>query len=488
MTFKWETFFETGIDTIDQDHRGLVELVNQTSPLLTKTDDASRATLDSLLDRLTHEAETHFKAEESLMTEHGIDIRHSTRHRADHAVFLTYLAEWRADQTGNDEAPVDGNLTRFLASWLTTHFLGEDQRLTKQISLIKSNVPAAQAFEQSEEIAGQDPSCATFLAALRELHAITADKLGILKIGNEKLKEAQTTLEARLADRTRELLEALENMERTQDQILQSEKMAAIGQLAAGVAHEINNPVGFVSSNIGSLKTYVTLLLNLIEAYDGTEKDLAPDDPRRQRIELARTEADLEYLKQDIVDLIEESGQGLGRVKKIVQDLKDFSHVNQAEWHDTDINAGLESTLNVINNEIKYKATVTKNYGNLPPVHCIPSQLNQVFMNLLVNAAQAIENKGTIGVATRIEGDEVWVEISDSGKGMSEEVRKRIFEPFYTTKPVGKGTGLGLSISFDIVVNKHGGRFEVDSTPGQGSTFRVIVPVQPKPPAPSTEQ
>jgi signal transduction histidine kinase len=162
-----------------------------------------------------------------------------------------------------------------------------------------------------------------------------------------------------------------------------------------------------------------------------------------------------------------------------VQDLKDFSRVDHADWQDADLNAGLDSTLNVVMNEVKYKAEVRKDYGVLPPVRCIAAQLNQVFMNLIVNAAHAIAERGTITLVTRaVDDDWVCVEISDTGSGMSEEVKRRIFEPFFTTKPVGQGTGLGLSLSFSIV-QKHGGRIEVDSEIGVGTRFKVWIPVQP---------
>ncbi|MDP2810736.1 MAG: ATP-binding protein [Rhodocyclaceae bacterium] len=287
-----------------------------------------------------------------------------------------------------------------------------------------------------------------------------------------ELAEANARIEREQAEMT----QLLAKVEEAQGQLLQSEKMAAIGQLAAGVAHEINNPVGFVNSNLGTLKGYVNKLLKIVDAYERHGESIAavPD------IAEARREADIGYLRQDIVDLLHESEEGLGRVKKIVQDLKEFSHVNDTTCQQTDLNAGMESTLNVVRNELKYKAEVKKEYGDLPPVNCVAAQINQVFMNLLVNAAQAIPEHGTITVRSGVEGPRgewVWFEVADSGKGMPPEVVKRIFEPFFTTKPVGMGTGLGLSLSWDIVVKKHGGRIEVKSEEGKGTTFRIWLPV-----------
>ena len=271
-------------------------------------------------------------------------------------------------------------------------------------------------------------------------------------------------------------------LEEAQNQLLQAEKMASIGQLAAGVAHEINNPIGFVSSNLGTLRGYVEPMFGLLDSMQSASAAL-PEAVGAALRELDRR-IDLAFVKEDLPQLLDESEDGLVRVKKIVQDLKDFSRVDHAEWQDADLNAGLDSTLNVVMNEVKYKAEVRKDYGPLPPVRCIAAQLNQVFMNLIVNAAHAIPQRGEIRLTTRAQGDWVWVQVEDTGVGMSEEVRRRIFEPFFTTKPVGKGTGLGLSLSYSIV-QKHAGRIEVESAPGEGTRFRVWVPIKPPPPEPS---
>ena len=266
----------------------------------------------------------------------------------------------------------------------------------------------------------------------------------------------------------------ISKLEEAQGQLLQSEKLASIGQLAAGVAHEINNPIGFVNSNLGTLDNYVKDLLRLLDAYGKAEAD-----PQEMAAAVAlKREVDLDYLKEDLAALVRESRDGLDRVKKIVQDLKDFSRVDSSpEWQKADLHRCIDSTLNVVWNEIKYKAEVVKEYGALPEVECLPSQLNQVFMNLMVNAAHAIAEKGTITITTGVEGDLAWVSVADTGAGIAPENLRRIFDPFFTTKPVGKGTGLGLSVSHNIVA-KHGGRLEVESEPGRGTTFRVSLPVQ----------
>jgi PAS domain S-box-containing protein len=286
-----------------------------------------------------------------------------------------------------------------------------------------------------------------------------------------EIRVAQQQLQARYE----ELQLINSKLAEAQNQLLQQDKMASIGQLAAGVAHEINNPIGFVSSNLNTLRQYVDGLMTLPAAYDAVLQ--APEDAQA-RLELARRreEVELEYLRDDLPQLLDECAEGLGRVKKIVQDLKDFSRVDEADWQEADLNAGLESTLNVVRHEVKYKADVVKRLAPLPPVMCLAGQLNQVFMNLIVNAVHAIAERGTITLSSGVQDSWAWVQVTDTGCGMTEEVRRRIFEPFFTTKDVGKGTGLGLSLSFSIV-QKHGGVIAVHSTPAAGSSFRVWVPV-----------
>jgi len=215
-------------------------------------------------------------------------------------------------------------------------------------------------------------------------------------------------------------------------------------------------------------------LLNLVGAYEKYEPELSTESI--EALNALKQETDLGYLRDDISDLLSESLGGLQRVKRIVQDLKDFSHISDSEMLWANLEDGLESTLNVVWNELKYKAEVVKDYGKLPEVECIPSQLNQVFMNLLVNAAQAIQEHGKITLRTRQEDDNVRIEIADTGCGIPQEIINRIFDPFFTTKPVGTGTGLGLSITHGII-RKHNGRIDVSSEPGEGTTFSITIPI-----------
>ncbi|AMV03517.1 histidine kinase [Xanthomonas citri pv. fuscans] len=290
--------------------------------------------------------------------------------------------------------------------------------------------------------------------------------------------EGQQDYERELQQRHAELRQAYLRLNGAQDKLLQSEKMASIGQLAAGVAHEINNPIGYVHSNLGSLQEYLRSLFTLIEAY---ERALQAPDPKAliPEIDEIRNRADIDFISRDLPQLMAESREGIERVTRIVRDLKDFSYSDRSEsWKMVDLHAGLESTINIIWNELKYKVTLERNYAELPLVECLPSELNQVYMNMLLNAGQAIVERGTITVTTgRDEAENVWIQFQDSGAGIAPDLLQRIFDPFFTTKPVGSGTGLGLSISYGII-NKHHGRIDVESTPGQGASFRITLPVR----------
>jgi len=294
---------------------------------------------------------------------------------------------------------------------------------------------------------------------------------------NKKLVKLEIKSKDEIGELASAFNEIVHNLDVAQEQLIQSEKMASIGQLAAGVAHEINNPVGFIGSNVNSLKKYTDDLIYVLDKYEAAVDYLKGDEKLWSDVEDAKNKVDIDFVKDDIGKLIKESSDGVKRVKDIVQDLKDFSHVDEAEWQWADLHEGLDSTLNIVNNEIKYKAEVRKIYGDLPNVECLASQLNQVFMNLLVNAAHSIEEHGVITIETgRTESDWIWISISDTGKGIPVSLQKKIFDPFFTTKPIGQGTGLGLSLSYGIV-DKHGGHIDLESQEGKGTKFSIWLPV-----------
>ncbi len=304
------------------------------------------------------------------------------------------------------------------------------------------------------------------------------DVFSLLLFGNDMWRIVQRSrAEAALKQRVDELVVVNDKLSQMQLQLLQSEKMASIGQLASGVAHEINNPIGFVKSNLSTLSTYVDNLLKIVKAYEQVEGALGDaSTPIFDAVRTLKQTLDYDYLSNDLSQLIAESRDGVQRVSKIVLDLKNFSRSGDGAKEWADLHSGIESTINVVWNQLKYKVEVVREYGELPLVHCVASQINQVVMNLLTNAEQAISGRGHITIRTGCDGDQVWFEVQDDGSGITPANQARIFEPFYTSKPVGQGTGLGLSIAFGIV-QRHQGHITVQSTPGQGSTFRVTLPV-----------
>ncbi|MDX9964720.1 ATP-binding protein [Desulfobacter postgatei] len=265
-------------------------------------------------------------------------------------------------------------------------------------------------------------------------------------------------------------------------QLTQTDKLASIGQLAAGIAHEINNPVGYVTSNLNSLEEYLSDIGKLIELDQALIKRLKEITLPEALAKLTESiheyarEIDLDFLREDMDELIKDCIDGLDRIKKIVIDLKDFAHPGKKDIEPVDVNACIETTLSVAANELKYKTTVYKDLNVVPLINGIPQQLNQVFLNILVNAVQAIETKGEIRIKTWQENNDLFLTISDTGCGIDPENISKIFDPFFTTKEVGKGTGLGMNIAYNII-QQHGGSIVVESEKGKGTTFTIILPV-----------
>ena len=298
---------------------------------------------------------------------------------------------------------------------------------------------------------------------------------------------SKSAYEEKLEERNIELKETLTQLREIQNQMIQQEKMAGIGQLAAGIAHEINNPLGYVMSNFDTLKKYIKIYDEFIEELlDRVNKKANEGNIHHYNEELALNESLLlrkfNLIKDDMPDLIYDSKQGIDRIHKIITGLRMFSRKDDSEnIEEYDINEGIENTLLVANNEIKYYAKVIKNFGQIPSVKVIPVEINQVFINIIVNAVSAIkektpDNQGTITINTFEEEEYVCCTIEDTGTGISPQIITEIFNPFFTTKPVGQGTGLGLSISYDIINNKHHGKLEVQSNLGEGTVFTIKLP------------
>ena len=274
----------------------------------------------------------------------------------------------------------------------------------------------------------------------------------------------------------------LEKLKAAQNQLVHSEKMASVGQLAAGVAHEINNPLGYVNSNLNSLREYVDDFASfakdinkLTNLEDDEEQTISAEDLTK-KINAINEKHDVEFILSDTGEIINECLFGMDKVKKIIQSLKNFSHAGEDKKELTDINACIKEAIIIVWNELKYHCELDTHYGEIPSTFCYPNQLNQIFMNLLINAGHAIKEKGIIRVETKSEGDLILISIADNGCGIDEEHLSQLFNPFFTTKPVGQGTGLGLSISYGIM-ESHGGKIEVESTVGEGTCFTIHLPI-----------
>jgi hemerythrin-like metal-binding protein len=452
QAFVWNARFETGIAAVDEQHRHLVDIVNALGEALI-SGSATEASLGATFDQLAQYAQFHFAEEEALMQQTHMLETQAILHQQHHRQFAEQLTSmWSGRAEFQNPAEV---LHGFLSSWLTFHILEEDQSMARQMEHIAHGMSPQKAHEQESALTqATDSASAILLAAMHKLYHVLA-------LQNKGLAQANERLEERVAERTRELVQA--------------EKMAAIGQLAAGVAHEINTPIGFVRSNIGTLRGYAEQLFALVDAWESAGVHLNPVPPALQTV---RKATDLPYLREDLTALVQESQEGLDRVRNIVQSLRNFAHAESREMADVDLLLSLENTLTVAASQIAVRAEVVRHLTPMPLVPCVEGQINQVLMSLLLNAVQSIEDRGTITVRNGFDASGAWITIEDSGCGMPQAVRTRLFEPFFTTKAVGQGTGLGLSVAWDIVVNKHKGRIDVQSEPGQGSRFTLWLPIR----------
>ncbi len=420
------------------------------------------------------------------------------------------MEQWQTSAlvVSSDQGEFMGVIDR--TSWLKTLDPAEMYQTIAQLQQnLESKTEAVNRknTELQAEIAKRRKAETTLETIQKNLESYVAECTADLKVVNEQLKkeilhqqEVETALrksEAQSREQARQLEIAIEKLQKTQAKLIQMEKMSGLGQLVAGIAHEINNPINFIYGNITHASTYITDLLKLLNIYQNTYPNPS------QEIEQIIEEIELDFLANDLHKILHSMQAGAERIRQIVQSLRNFSRLDEAAIKEVDLHEGLESTLMILQHRLKGKLgkpniEVYKDYGNLPKVECYPSLLNQVFMNLLNNALDALENKEPpqlITIKTRAftvdnsqlettedsEGVKNYVRISiiDNGRGIEETVQKRLFEPFFTTKPVGKGTGLGLSVSYQIVVEKHSGRLDVISAPGEGTELIIEIPVKP---------
>jgi signal transduction histidine kinase len=357
----------------------------------------------------------------------------------------------------------------FLAAYLLQRSISDPilklARTTQDVS--KTQNYSVQVLKQSEDEIGQLYDGFNLM-----MKQVQSRDLALRQAGNE--------LEQRVQKRTEELQKAYDELKLVQSQLIQSEKMASIGQLAAGVAHEINNPVGFIGNNMELLGQYVGDYIKILKMFDVLKISVVEGNMEKAKsiakdIDRFMKDIQLDYVMDDTGKLLAHNQKGIERIHKIVMDLKTFSYEGKEVMDLLKIEEIIDSVISIVHNELKYKAELTKEYGKTPQVRCNLQRIGQVIINLLVNATQAIENRGTIKIRTYCEGEYVCVDVSDNGQGIKEDHLKRIFDPFFTTKPIGKGTGLGLSVSHEII-KKHHGEIRVRSKEGEGTTFTVMLP------------
>jgi len=316
----------------------------------------------------------------------------------------------------------------------------------------------------------------------REKEASQAEALSAAKENERIIREQNVILEEKVTERTHKLNESLEDLKQTQSQLVESEKMASLGQLTAGIAHEINNPINFVTANINPLKRDLEMVLDAVNVIEEIGLSDISAEEKQKKIAAYKEDLDFDYLLVEMNHLIKGIHEGASRTAEIVKGLRIFSRLDEDDLKRADLNEGLESTMIIGNNLLNPQIKVMKEYGELPLVECYAGKLNQVFLNIISNAAYAIEKKfgssegGALKLQTYTEGGNVIIKIADNGIGMDEETIRKIFEPFFTTKEVGEGTGLGMSIAYNTI-KKHHGRLLVKSEVGKGSEFTMMIPI-----------
>lgn len=459
--FAWNDRFLTGVDLIDNEHQQLVHLINRVATLhgTTTGNTGARATLEELI-AFTGE---HFHHEEQVM-ERVCDERFVMQHKVLHRKFLWELEKIRLSDSSSGAVEY---LLRFLSSWLAYHILGIDQSVGRQLRKIACGMSSAQAFEE-EKSHVSDPATSSLLNAMQNLTGIVSQR-------NQQLTELTTHLEATVNERTAKLTDAVRDLHLRNDellslnkqlaemrqQLIQAEKLASIGSLAAGVAHEINNPIGFVKSNLGQLAASVQALLTAIA---------------REGVQL--NGIDLGALNDDVPELIRESLDGIGRVVRIADDLRSFAQINASGipgW--SRLSALIDGVVRLHPALLSGRIDVVRNDPAPVEIRCVSAEISDVISSIVDNAVDAItHDRGRIILRTGRDDKDGWVEIEDNGKGIPPDYIHKIFDPFFTTKDVGAGTGMGLARAYGTV-RKHGGRIDVRSSPGSGTVFRVTLPL-----------
>lgn len=492
----WTEHFVTGIAQVDSQHQGLVALVNAAAPHLSGTASPDAAEIKALIGRLFDYAAIHFRDEERFMAEVGLSPLTVERHSALHNGFV---ADVLALQREFEDGAMQGaTLLRFLSSWLTFHILGADQAMARQARLIAEGVDAERARELVHEEAEADSASAVLQASLLELFALTQERSEALAVSNRELRatrrdleELNAALESRVQKRTEELsalnqalqqekdrlAQALDELKRAQLALIQSEKLRAVGQLAAGLAHELNTPLQFVGDAVEFMAEGAEALRNAVA-------ELRQHVPEPLRLEIEERH-ELPFFAEGLPDASARAKTGVARGADLVRSILTFSQPTGPRPRPTDLGQLLQTTLTVARGQLDQVAGLELGLelAPLPVTPCHPAELSQVLLSLLVNGRDAIRaaretdpTRGRLTMRAFPDGAHVVIEVEDDGTGIPDHVAPRIFEPFFTTRPVGEGQGQGLSTARAIVVSRHGGELSFTTRPGVGSTFRVRLP------------
>ena len=461
--FVWAEYFETGFDDVDGQHHKLVDFINALAGRAISGTPIRPDELAHSLDGLSRYAAHHFATEEALMERAGLDPRHIGPHRKAHADFV---AQVEAMRLTSDPAAVLPGLYNFVTSWLSFHILDTDQSMARQLRAVAAGLAPEQAFA-SDQAQGRDPGSTALIAAVRSLLGLVADR-------NKELQNINSSLEARVAERTAALTAANRDLLATQQRLREADRLAVVGQLAAGVAHEINNPLGFITANLRTLHQYAKRLLALTEEAGR----LVEAGGQAGAWQALRGAADVDYLAADLPGLFDECSGGLQRVGEIVQVLQGLASPGPLELAPVPMAPLLDAAVAATAGGRQPGQALQRDYAALPVIQANAPLLGSALEALLHNAAQALGGSaGRIVLRGREHGGELVIEVEDNGCGMDEATRARVFEPFFTTRPVGQGRGLGLSSALRIVAS-HGGRIAVRSAPGRGTCFRVSLPLE----------
>ncbi|WP_159099427.1 bacteriohemerythrin [Parazoarcus communis] len=459
--FIWADYFETGLGEVDEQHFKLVGLVNQLGARLATGRSLSAAELDHVMDGLGRYAILHFRTEEEMMKARGIDRRHFESHCAAHAEFVAQI-DALAAAIASGQGSVLTELLRYVSSWLALHILGIDMSMSRQLHAMEKGVSAADAYDQDATAA--DPANRALVSAVHTLYTTVAER-------NAELIKAKAELEQRVAERTADLQDAVRHLEAAKEEIVQSEKMAALGQFAAGMAHELNTPLGYIGGNLNALGSYCEQLVKLSEEADR----LVADGASAAAWNTACERADRDFVREDAPQLLTESRAGLERIHRIVEALRCSAGGAEEEPKPTELHRIIDEVLLTYKasapTEVEFDVSCEANAVAMVS----PRGLAVAIDEMLDNAVKAVAGKGgVVRCSTGCSGGLAWLEIADTGPGINSAIAQHVFEPFFTTRAVGSGAGLGLYLAYQTA-RQHHGYIELRNT-GPGAVFRLVLP------------